>query len=124
MIKTVFVTFLLGITFFPSPLWAENEVQDAYTGVNVRREVTDTNSLFNVLRGIYRPNYNKPSQTATQAPYQRIPPPKWRYYGTKPQEPEKEKKTSAVDGHYYKKKAPESEKEKGRSSSPVTPHSP
>ena len=107
----LFATLFFAGVLFPSLLWAENEVQDAYTGVNVRREITETNSLFNVLRGIYRPNYNKPAQTATQTPYQRIPPPRWRNYGTKPQE-KKEQKSSAVDGHYYKKRVPEPKKEK------------
>ena len=111
MVKTFFVAVLIETAFLPPLLWAAEEVQDAYTGTNVRREVTETNSLFNVLRGIYRPNYNKPAQTTTQTPYQRIAPPKWRNYGTEPKE--KAKKTSAIDGHYYKKKAPEPEKQKG-----------
>ena len=112
MVKTFFVAVLIETAFLSSVLWAENEVQDAYTGTNVRREVTETNSLFNVLRNIYRPNYNKRPQTATQAPYQQIAPPKWSYYGTRPEgKSEPQTKSPAVDGRYYKPPAkPETKK--------------
>ena len=113
MAKAFFLTVFVGTLLLSSALWAAQEVQDAYTGTNVRREVTETGSLFNVLRGIYRPDYNKPARSATQTPYQRIAPPKWRYYRPKTEEetgPQTKKR--AIDGRYYKPPAkPEKKKQ-------------
>ena len=115
MPKLFFLTVLWGsaiLSPLPDVVWAADEVQDALTGTNVGREHTETNSLFNTLRDVYRPRSNKPSQAPLQAPYQRVAPPKWSYYGTRPKEEKgSPKKTPAVDGHYYKPKA-EPKKEK------------
>ena len=112
--------FVSALSLVP-PLWAANEIQDAYTGTNPQREYTETNSLFNVLRETYRPSPQAKPTPSVQAPYQRIAPPKWGYYGTPPKtEPEK-KRPASVDGRYYK---PTPEPEKKRSSRPSIPHNP
>ena len=97
--------FFLGLlcAVWATSLQAANEVQDAYTGTNPKREYTETDSLFNVLRNVYRPDTGKPKSSVPQTPYQRIPPPKWSYYGSAPTKKMKEEKeSSAIDGRYYK----------------------
>ena len=92
--------------FSSGALWAANEVQDAYTGINPQREYTETNSLFNVLRNVYRPQTSK-SQAAPKSSYQKVAPPKWRYSGKTPKEKtEPQTNNHAVDGRYYKHKPP------------------
>lgn len=115
MMKTFFLSLLfLGLSAFSPSLdsaRAAEEVLDAHTGTNVRREYTDTGSLFNVLRDVYRPDYHKKSKAPSQTPYQRVAPPKWSYYGTAPKG-ETPKKKAGVERPYYKKKTPSSESKK------------
>lgn len=111
--KTFCLSFMITLLpwVFSHTLFAD-EVTDAHLAgyTNPQKEATETDSLFHVLRDIYRPEVKKKSAPSpAQTPYQRIaPPPKWSYYGTKPKV-EGGRKESSVDGRYpydQKKKPP------------------